>query len=289
MGSRHCTSLAVPRTFAPVSREIAQGIHWIQELGPVRAGIGESLLARGAPWFEAGRAVHVPQNAFLVLGERSLLFDTLAPPGSDQIISELESILGERPLDYLVVSHPDVPHAGNTARILRRYPEARLVAPREPATHELYHLEDSLRVGVGDYLDLGGPLIQFHEATFLDAALSVWMSEETTGTLFPVDWLGFPLLDGEGLRFMDEVVDPEAGDEELIDRLYEFHARVMFWFQYVDVDKMKAETDMVLMRLHPLIIAPSHGPVIRQQPQRFIQLMKDVVERVRETGRVGVL
>ncbi len=272
-----------------MSREIAQGIHWIQELGPARTEIGESLLRRGAPWFDRDRTVHVPQNAFLVVGNESLLFDTLSPLGSDQIIEELESILGDRPLDYLVVSHPDVPHAGNTARILRRYPEARLVAPREPATHELYHLEDSLRVGVGDYLDLGGPLIQFHEATFLDAALSVWMSEETTGTLFPVDWLGFPLLDGEGLSFMDEVVDPETPDDELVDRLYEFHARVMFWFQYADVEKMKAETDMVLMRLHPLIIAPSHGPVIRREPQRLIQLMKGVVERVHNTGRVGVL
>jgi len=247
------------------------------------------LLRREAPWYVEGREIYIPQNAFLIEGKKSLLFDTLSPAAGDEIVGAVEQLLGDRPLDYLVVSHPDVPHAGNTAQVLRRYPDATLVAPRYGDTHALYHLEDSLKVGVGDYLDLGGPIIQFHEATFLDAALSVWMSEERSGTLFTVDWMGFPLMDGEGLGFMDEVVAPDVSDEELVDRLHEFHGRVMHWMQYVDVPKVQAETDLLLMRQHPMIIAPAHGPVIRQEPQRFFQLMKETVARVRETGRVGVL
>ena len=284
-----CTRRLLPFRLRAVTREIAQGIHWIQELGPSRVGIGDSLHRRGASWYEEGREIFIPQNAFLIEGKKSLLFDTLSPAAGDMIIQAVESVLGDRPLDYLVVSHPDVPHAGNTGRILRRYQEATLVAPKYGDTHELYHLEDSLKVGVGDYLDLGGPIIQFHEATFLDAALSVWMSEERSGTLFTVDWLGFPLLDGERLSFMDEVVGPDPAEEDLVDRLHEFHGRVMHWLQYVDVPKVQAETDLLLMRQHPMIIAPAHGPVIRREPQRFFQLMKDTVARVRETGRVGVL
>ena len=272
-----------------MAREIAQGLHWIQEMGPRRDGIATGLERRGAPWYPAGRRVHIPQNAYLVEGRESLLFDTLSPAAGNHVVAEVESVLGDRVLDYLVVSHPDVPHAGNTARIRRRWPDVTLIAPREGDTHALYHLEDSEKVGAGDYLDLGGPIIQFHEATFLDAALSVWMSEERSGTLMPVDWLGFPLLDGQELSFMDEVVDEEVTDEELIDRLHEFHARVMFWFQYVDVPKVQADIDLLLMRLHPMMIAPAHGPVIRREPQRYFRLMKETVARVRETGRVGVL
>ena len=265
-------------------REIYPGIHWIQECGPHRQGIADAVQRRGETWCPPGRELHVPQNAYLLKGERSLLFDTLSPMGGELILEALEQILEDRELDYLLVSHPDVPHAGNTARILRRYPRATLVAPKEGDTHGLYQLDGALKVGPGDEIDLGGPVARFHEATFLDAALHVWMTEEGSRTLFPVDWLGFPHLDGECLRFADEL------EEEIdIGRLTEFHSRVLFWFQYVDVEVTRAVVDYLARKFQPDRIAPAHGLVIRRDPERYFELMKEVVSRVAESGRTGVL
>jgi flavorubredoxin len=261
-------------------RQIAAGLHWIQECGPDRVEIAASLVERGVPWYERGKALHVPQNAYLLVGEKTLLFDTLSPAAGEKIVSEVERVLGDRDLDYLVVSHPDVPHAGNTARLLRRFPTCRLVAPAVGDIHELYHLEDSLKVAPGDTLNLGGPSVRFLEATFLDAAMSVWMVEETTNTLFPVDWLGFPHMAGECLKFSDEV-DTEIGP----DRLAEFHRRVMFWFQYVDTGKVRAEIRRLARELAPAMVAPSHGLVIRSDPLPFFSMMEDVVHRVASQGR----
>jgi flavorubredoxin len=265
-------------------REIAPGFQWIQECGPDRQDIAASLIARGQTWYEEGRPLHVPQNAYLFRGERSLLFDTLSPSAGEQIVGDLDDALGGAPLDFLVVSHPDVPHAGNTHRILDRYPACTLVAPAVGDIHELYDLQDSLKVSPGDEIDLGGPVVRFHEATFLDAAMSVWMTERTTGALLPVDWLGFPHMDGECLRFTDEL-EVEIGP----DRLTEFHGRVMFWFQYVEVPKVQAEIDRLARDFEPAILAPSHGLVVREDPERYFGMMKDVVRRVAETGRLGVL
>lgn len=265
-------------------REVEPGFFWIQECGPHREGIADAVRARGGGWCPPGRELHVPQNAYLLKGERSLLFDTLSPAGGTLIIHELERVLDGDQLDYLVISHPDVPHAGNTARILRRYPAARLVAPGEGDTHALYHLDDALKVWPGDEIDLGGPVVRFHEATFLDAALHVWMTEERSATLFPVDWLGFPHLDGECMRFADEL-DVEIG----IERLSEFHSRVLFWLQYVDVAKTRAEVDHLARKFRPNRIAPAHGLMIRQEVERFFELMKEVVSLVAASGRVGVL
>jgi flavorubredoxin len=165
-----------------------------------------------------------------------------------------------------------------------RYPNAKLVAPGYTDTHALYHLEDSMKVRAGDEIDLGGGfVVRFQEATFLDAAMSVWMTELTSNTLFSVDWMGLPLLDGEELLFMDEVENVD------VDRFYEFHARVMFWFQYVDVDKVVADTNLMLQQHHPAMVASSHGPVIRSDVWRYFQMMNEVVAKVRETGRIGVL
>jgi len=265
-------------------REVLPGIHWIQECGRHRAAIADALVAGGAAWAGSGRALHVPQNAYLLAGRRTLLFDTLSPAAGDLVLDALDDILGGRPLDYLAVSHPDVPHAGNTGRILRRHPEARLVAPKAGETHALYHLDDALHVGPDDVIDLGDLTLRFPPATFLDAALHTWMSEETTRTLFPVDWLGFPHLEGECLRRTDEI-DAEIG----LDRLEAFHSRVMFWFQYVDVDVVRAATDDLAREFSGYRLAPAHGLVIRDDPGRYFDLMNEVVARVAETGRGGVL
>lgn len=265
-------------------REISPGIHWIQECGPDRRAIAEAVIRSGQSWYEPGRPLHVPQNAYLLAAERTLLFDTLSPAAGDTIVEEVGEALDGRPLDYLALSHPDVPHAGNTAQLLRAHPEATLVAPADGDTHALYQLDTAMKVAPGDEIDLGGLTARFHEATFLDAALHTWMAETTSNTLFPVDWLGFPHMDGECLSCTDEL------DVEIdLDRLTEFHSRVMFWYQYVDVEKVRAETDRLWRELRPDRIAPAHGLYIREDPGRYFEMMKEVVARVAESGRMGVL
>lgn len=247
-----------------------------------------TIRERGDAWYADTpvEPLHIPQNAYLLKGERSLLFDTLSPASTTLILRETATLLDGAPLDYLVVSHPDVPHAGNTRAILRAHPEATLVAPRYGDTHALYHLDRALRVGEGDSLDLGAGIeVRFHEATFLDAALSVWMSEANSGCLFPVDWLGAPIRPGEAVRFAEEL----PGGVVEADRYHEFHARVMFWFQYVDADRMDLETRALWERHRPRMLAPSHGPVVRGDTERVFRLMPDVVRRIRAGGRTGVL
>jgi len=267
-----------------VKREISPGIHWLYEPGPDRTGRFD-LDERRPDWYEPGREAYIPQCAYLLDGgEATLLFDTLSPASTDQALAAVEDVVGDRGLDYLVVSHPDVPHAGNAPAIMEAYPEATLVAPAYGNDHELYRLDDGLQVAEGDELDLGDLVAQFHEATFLDAPVSVWMSERETETLFPVDWMGFAHLDGEALRFVDEL-DGEFDAS----RLVEFHGRVLFWYQYVDVEKTNAEIDRLVEKFDPEMVAPSHGLVIREDAEEYMAMMKEVTRTIDEQGRVGTL
>lgn len=263
-----------------MSREIAPNIHWIQEDGADRS----DYVADVEPsWYDEDETLHIGQNTYLIDDEQSLLFDTLSPASTDRILSAIDEILDDG-LDYLVVSHPDVPHAGNTVRIREAYPEAELVAPRYGNAHELYHLDSATKVGAGDAINLGRRTVEFHEAAFPDASMHIWMTERTTDTLFPVDWLGYPHHGNEGLTFADELNEPITPD-----RLEVFHGRVMFWFQYVDVDRVAAEIDHLIETYNPAMIAPGHGNVIRENPIEHMEMMKSVVEHIAAEGRVGVL
>lgn len=267
-----------------MNREIAPGIHWIMEAGPDRRD-GFALEDRAPSWYEQGLAAHIAQCAYLLVGsEATLLFDTLSPASTQHILDALDELLDTRSLDFLVVSHPDVPHAGNAHAILREYPEAKLVAPAYGNDHELYRLERATHVAEGDEIDLGGRVAAFHEATFLDAPISIWMTEETTNTLFPVDWMGFPHLEDEHLCFVDEL---ERSFD--IGRLVEFHGRVLFWYQYVDVPKTNAEIDRLIHTFSPDYIAPAHGLVIRESATDYMAMMKDVTRTIDQQGRIGTL
>lgn len=266
-----------------MAREIEPGFHWIYECGPDRsvmfAAEGDS-----PDWADSDEEVYLPQCAYLLCGEEeSLLLDTLSPASTDHVLAELDELL-EDGLDYLVVSHPDVPHAGNALAILDAYPDATLVAPEYGDDHELYRLDDALQVGEGDEIDLGGYVAAFHEATFLDAPVSLWMSERSTETLFPVDWFGFPHAESEMLRFVDELDAPL--DE---DRLVQFHGRVLFWHQYVDVPKVNSEIDRLIETHDPELVAPAHGLVIREDATGHMARMKRIVEEIERRDRIGTL
>lgn len=267
-----------------MSREVIPGVHWIQECGPNITAIADTLSQKEQDWYQGGREIHIPQNAFLLSGQKTLLFDTLSPMSREGIIDEMRKTLGDRQLDYLVVSHTDTPHAGNTLRILEEYPDTALVAPAFGDTHGLYHLEDALKVRPEEEIDLGGLVVRFHEATFLDAPISIWMTEEKSNMLFPVDWLGMPHMERECLKFVDEIKA-----DLTVDRLVEFHARVFFWLQYVDVEKVLTIIDQITEKLQPEILAPSHGLIIRENAVEAMLMMKEVVREIDRSGRLGVV
>ncbi|MGM0591451.1 MAG: MBL fold metallo-hydrolase [Halobacteriota archaeon] len=260
-------------------RELEAGFYWIQEIDPTREDI-VAQLADDQDWYVPGEDLHVPQNGFLLCGEETLLFDTTSPAHTDTVLADLDDILDDRGLDYLVVSHPDIPHAGNASAILRQYPGATLVAPSFGSLHELYHLGDARKVDVGESIDLGGRVVTFTEAPILDAAMTHWMIDETTGMLFTVDWMCFPHMGSEVLTCVDEIES-----DVTVKRMVEFNARVIFWLQYVDSGLVVEELERFVDAYDITGVAPTHGLVVRENVDEYLEKYHDVVYHVAEHGR----
>lgn len=264
-------------------REIFDGLYWLQELGPHREDFVEGFGGE-ADWYVRGDKVYNPQNAYLLRGESSLLFDTTSPANTEFVLADLEEILGGDGLDYLVVSHPDIPHSGNAHPILEAFPEATLVAPAYGNLHELYHLEDAEQLGVGDSIDLGGFEVTFEEAPVVDAPMTFWMSERTLDALFTVDWMCFPIMGREALQLADEVET-----DITVDRMVEFNGRVIFWLQYVDADVIKAEIERFIDDHPASVVAPTHGLVIREKAVEYMRRYPQVVDHIAEHGRISTI
>jgi flavorubredoxin len=261
-------------------REVVEGIQWIQEAYRSQT-LKEELSAQEPGWYVPGEDAQVCNNAYLLSDEQSLLFDTLSPYSTDQILTELERALGGGSLDYLLPSHPENPHAGNTFPILEAYPDVELLAPGyDGSKHDLYHLGNATNVYPGETLDLGTLTVEFLEPTFLDHRIHIWMRELRTNTLFTVDWLGDIHMSRDHLSFVDELEDDDP-----VARQFVFHSLAMFWFEYADPGKVERAIETVIDEYDPAYVAPAHGLVVRERVPEYMRLNMEVLGRIQGSGR----
>ncbi len=151
----------------------------------------------------------VSYNSYLLLDEKTVLFDTVDSAVEKVFFQNVEHALCGRKLDYLVVHHMEPDHSATIGGILMRYPDVTVVCNKKVETmiHQFFGADlamNVLSVGEGDMLETGA-----HSLTFLMAPMVHWpevmMTYDTKEKiLFSADAFGtFGALNGA--LFADEV------------------------------------------------------------------------------------
>ncbi|SMC56043.1 FprA family A-type flavoprotein [Papillibacter cinnamivorans] len=151
----------------------------------------------------------VSYNAYLILDEKTALFDTVDSSVADLYLENVAHVLDGRKLDYLVISHMEPDHSAVIAEILRRYPEVQVVGNQKTFqllgqffTPELG--KNRLVVQENQELSLGESLLRFTFAPMVHWPEVIFTWEATRGILFSADAFGsFGALAGN--LFADEV------------------------------------------------------------------------------------
>ena len=150
----------------------------------------------------------VSYNSFLLLDEKTVLFDTVDKAVFEVFFENVAHALGGRKLDYLVISHMEPDHAATLEGLLLRYPEVRILCnAKEKGMLAQFFLKDySDRIDLvkeGDVFSAGK-----HELTFFMAPMVHWPEvmmtyDRTDKILFSADAFGtFGALNGR--LFADE-------------------------------------------------------------------------------------
>ncbi len=151
----------------------------------------------------------VSYNSYLLLDEKTALFDTVDKAVGRVFFENVAHALGERKLDYLVVQHMEPDHSATLCDLLARYPEAQVVCNKMTLgmIGQFFGKDLSNRARVvseGDRLSLGR-----HELAFYMAPMVHWPEVMVTydsfdKALFSADAFGvFGAL--HGALFADEV------------------------------------------------------------------------------------
>lgn len=142
----------------------------------------------------------VAYNSYLIVDEKITLIDTVDICYSEQFFRQIERIIGDRPIDYLIVDHMEPDHSGSIGMLKRYYPDITIVGNKLTfkMLQEYYDISDNLlTIKEGDTLNIGS-----RELTFVMAPMVHWPEVMFTydpkdKVLFSADAFGsFGTLDG---------------------------------------------------------------------------------------------
>jgi flavorubredoxin len=197
----------------------------------------------------------VSYNSYLIVDDKIALVDTVERAFIDDYLDEIEEIIGEREVDYLIINHMEPDHSGALKAIVHRYPNITLVGNKKTFGFvEAYYMNPTNTLMVHDdyILDLGKHKLQFQMIPMVHWPETMVTYEETNKILFSGDAFGsYGTLDG-GI-FDDEI------------NLDFYEVEVMRYFTNI-VGKYCPHTQRAIKKLAPLdikMIAATHGPIWR--------------------------
>ena len=197
----------------------------------------------------------ISYNSYLIVDEKIALIDTVERSFIDEYLESIEEIIGDRPIDYLVINHMEPDHSGALKAIVQKYPEITLVGNKKTfAFVESFYMEPENvhMVHDNDVLELGKHRLQFQTIPMVHWPETMVTYEETNKILFSGDAFGsYGTLDGS------------IFDDEINLNFYEIE--VMRYFTNI-VGKYCPHTQRAIKKLAPLdikMIASTHGPIWR--------------------------
>ena len=201
----------------------------------------------------------VSYNSYVLLDEKTVLFDTADESISRQYIENVVHALNGRPLDYMVVQHMEPDHCAMIDDMLRRYPEAKMVCSAKAVGMfaQFYGTDVAARALVvkeGDKLSTGEHTLHFVMAPMVHWPEVMVTYDEKDKILFSADALGtFGALAGN--IFNDEITFDTTWMNDA--RRYYTNIVGKYGVQVQALLKKAASLDIEM-------ICPLHGPIWRK-------------------------
>lgn len=200
----------------------------------------------------------VSYNSYLLLDEKTVLFDTVDNSIGRQFLDNITALLNGRALDYLVVNHMEPDHCSMIADLMLRYPDMQIIgnAKTFPMIRQFYALNlDSKTIAVkeGDTFSSGTHTFRFLMAPMVHWPEVMLTYDETDKVLFSADAFGtFGALNGA--IFNDEI----DFDRDWLDDARRYYTNIVgkYGMQVQNVLKKASALDI-------LFICPLHGPIWR--------------------------
>ncbi len=202
-------------------------------------------------------------NSYFINADKKTIIDTSKETFWEDYKAKVTSVVNPDEIEYIILNHTEPDHSGNLKNMLKLAPNATVVA----SVAAIKYLKDMLHeefkhivVRDGDTLDLGNKTLRFISAPNLHWPDTMYTYLEEEKLLFTCDSFGSHFADS---RMFDDLVD----DFNPAFRYYfDVIIKPFSKFMLKAIDKIEPlEIDMIL---------PGHGPMLRKNWKRFVDMTK---------------
>ncbi|MBW9145785.1 FprA family A-type flavoprotein [Clostridium sp. CM027] len=213
-------------------------------------------------------------NSYLLMTEKPTVIDTVDISFGREFVENLKNIIELDKIKFIVINHTEPDHSGALGSLAARAKNAVIVCTKLAVAElkEMYNLHNRefLVVGDGDTLDIGGKTLKFIETPYLHTQETMITYCIDDKILFPCDIFSTHVANYEYFNDMakDDINDDYIGYYKLIMHPHRRYVQNM-------IEKIRD--------LDIKIIAPSHGFIIRNNVQSFI----DIYDNMSKNTEVG--
>ncbi|NOS75020.1 MAG: FprA family A-type flavoprotein [Methyloglobulus sp.] len=242
----------------PQAVSLSDRVHWIGALDPTLRNFDIILkTANGTSY-----------NAYVVRGREGVaIIDTVKENFADVFFARLETVARYDEIKVIVLNHLEPDHTGALPELMRRAPQAQLyISQKAQSMLKALLKQDDFKftpVLTGDKVSLGDRTLAFLHTPYLH-----WPDTQCT------------YLEEEKILFSGDVFGCHYCDVRLFnDEVGDFRFSFEYYYAHI-MRPFKDYVNRALDLIEPLLplnkIAPAHGPLLRDQPQRYVKRYREL-------------
>ena len=206
----------------------------------------------------------VSYNSYLVVDDKVALIDTVEVDFFTQFLENIHEVIGDRAIDYLVISHMEPDHSGSIALIKKYYPDIQIIGNKKTLgmMEGFYGVTDhEVEVKNGDTIDLGKRQLSFVLTPMVHWPETMVTLDATDHVLFSGDAFGcFGALNGG-------VIDNEINCDTFWLEMVRYYSNI--------VGKYGTPVQNALKKLAGIqldYICSTHGPVWHEHVAKVVSM-----------------
>lgn len=222
----------------------------------------------------------ISYNSYLIVDEKVVLIDTVKIDYQDSYLDNIMELTNGRSIDYLVINHMEPDHSGSIKTLLSHFPDMKIIGNTKTSKFlkGFYSIENNIiNVENNETLEIGEKTLKFVITPMVHwpETMMTYLIEDRI--LFSGDVFGsFGAINGS--IFDDQIIKENYEDE-----IIRYYSNIVGKYSPIANKHIKSLNDMDIN-----MVASTHGPVWRKEPEYIINLYKSMSNFEAQDGAVVV-
>ena len=220
----------------------------------------------------------ISYNSYLIDDDKVCLIDTVQVDFFTQFLENIHEVIGDRPIDYLVINHMEPDHSGSISLVRKYYPNIQVIGNKKTfgMMEGFYGVKDQeVEVKNGDSLELGHHTLNFFLTPMVHWPETMMTLDVTDHVRFSMDAFGcFGALNGG-------IIDSEINSDDYWLDMVRYYSNIVGKYGIPVQNALKKLAGVKLD-----YICSTHGPVWHDHVQKVISMYEKMSKYETDPGLV---